>query len=406
MPKPIVIIGAGQAACQAVQSLRSGHYGGSITLIGAEPYRPYQRPPLSKKFLADAFDLERLYLKPIAFYAEANVQCEFGVPVVSIDRRNRSVALADGRICEYEKLLIATGGRPRKLNVPGADLPGVHYLRGIADAEAVRAHFRPGARLVVVGAGFIGLEIAAVATKMGLRVSLLESAGRVLARVAHPVLSLFLERIHAEEGVEVVSGTDVIGFEGERTVRAVLCRDGQRIAADFVIVGIGILPNVELAADAGLAVDDGIVVDEFALTSDPAVAAAGDCTSYPNALYGRRVRLESVQNAIEQAKAAVATLLCRRQAYSQVPWFWSDQYDVKLQMAGLAVAGSQTVVRGISERGRSFALFQLSEGVLTAVEAVNRPLEFMAARAAIARRARPQPQRLADDSTDIRTLAA
>lgn len=405
MADDILIIGAGQAAAQAVQSLRAEGFEGPIRLFGDEPYAPYQRPPLSKKFLAGEIGYDRVELKGEDFYAQANVETHWGTRVTEIDRRNKRILTGDGREYAYGKLIIATGSRVRELNVPGFELEGVHYLRNIDDVKSIQAHFREGAKMVVVGGGYIGLEVAAVAAKRGIDVTVLETADRVMARVVDPIVSHFYERVHREEGVKIETGVTVAGFEGTDKITAVSSGEGKSYPCDFVVVGIGIIPNTELAAEAGLEVSNGIVVDEFCRTSDPDICAAGDCTSHPNAVYGHRLRLESVHNAIEQGKTAAATLAGKEKPYDQVPWFWSDQYDLKLQIVGLSQGYTQAVVRGDPASGRSFAVFYLKDGVLVAVDAVNRAPEFMMSKILTQKKAVLDPARIADESINMKEIA-
>lgn len=405
MADDIIIIGAGQAAAQAVQSLRAEGFTGPIKLIGDEPYAPYQRPPLSKKYLAGEIGYDRVELKAQDFYADAGVETLWRTRVTEIDRREKRILTGDGREFSYGKLLIATGSRVREINVPGFDLDGVHYLRNIADVEAIQSHFKPGAKMVVVGGGYIGLEVAAVAVKRGIDVTVLETADRVMARVVDPIVSHFYERVHRAEGVKIETGVTVSGFEGTDKVTAVTSGEGKSFPCDFVVVGIGILPNTELAVETGLTVENGIVVDEFCRTSDPDICAAGDCTSHPNGVYGRSLRLESVQNAIEQGKTAAATLAGKEKPYNQVPWFWSDQYDLKLQIVGLSAGYTQAVVRGDPEGSRSFAVFYLKDGVLIAVDAVNRAPEFMMAKILTQKQAVLDPKRIADETIPVKEIA-
>ena len=405
MADDILIIGAGQAAAQAVQSLRAEGFEGPIKLFGDEPYAPYQRPPLSKKFLAGEIGYDRVELKGADFYAQANVETHWGTRVTEIERKAKRVLTGDGRAFDYGKLIIATGSRVREINVPGFELDGVHYLRNIEDVKAVQAHFNEGAKMVVVGGGYIGLEVAAVAAKRGIDVTVLETADRVMARVVDPIVSHFYERVHRAEGVKIETGVTVAGFEGKDKVEAVVSGEGKRYPCDFVVVGIGIIPNTELAAEAGLKVENGISVDEQCRTSDADICAAGDCTSHPNAVYGHRLRLESVQNAIEQGKTAAATLAGKEKPYNQVPWFWSDQYDLKLQIVGLSMGYTEAVVRGDPEAGRSFAVFYLKDGVLIAVDAVNRAPEFMMAKMLTAKRAVLDPARIREEAIPVKEIA-
>ncbi len=407
MSETIVIVGAGQAAGQAVASLRQEGFGGHIVLIGDEEYVPYQRPPLSKKFLSGELGLERVYLKPQTFFEELGVELALGRRAMRLDRSARTVTLDNGTVQRYQKLLLATGSRVRRLPVPGEDLPNVFYLRTISDVLAIRERFGTGARLVIVGGGYIGLEVAAVAVKSGVSVSVLEMEERVMARVTAPEVSHFFEGVHREAGVDIRLGERVSAFEpgADGTLGTVVCANGHRIDADIAIVGIGIVPNVELALEAGLRCDNGIVVDEHGQTDDPAIFAAGDCANHPNDLVGRRIRLESVQNAIDQAKAAAAAMCGKPHPYHEVPWFWSDQYDLKLQIAGLSEGYDQLVLRGDPET-RHFAAFYLKDGAVIAVDAVNAVPEFMVGKGLIRDRARIAPDRLADTSVSMKALGA
>lgn len=401
--RSVVIVGAGQAGGEIAIQLRKLGFASPVLIIGDEPHIPYKRPPLSKGYLAGAVGEESLHLLPRASLDRIGVECRGSVRVERMDRAARRLHLVGGGTISYDGLALATGGRARGLNLPGAQRGNVFPLRTLDDVRRIRARLAPGKRLVVVGGGFIGLEVAAVATRLGLHVTVLEGLPRVLARVTAPPVSAFFERVHREAGVDLRTGAQVTALEGEPEVTQVVLDDGTRIAADLVIVGIGILPNVELAADAGLAVDNGIVVDECARTSDPAIVAAGDCTNHPNEFLGRRVRLESVQNAMEQARAAAATLAGRPEPYRAVPWFWSDQYDLKLQMVGLSAGHDEIVMRGDPAQ-RSFAVFYFREGRLIAADAVNRAPEFVFAKKLVAARAPLNPAALADDRVALKSL--
>ncbi len=393
----IVIIGAGQSGAQAVASLRAEGFDGSLALVGDEPFAPYQRPPLSKAYLMGTVERDRLFLKPDAFYADARCDLVLGTAAMAIDRGTKSAVLSNGRTLPYDKLLLATGSRVRRLKVPGADLAGVFYLRGIADVDAMRAQFAPGARLAVVGGGYIGHEVAAVARKLGLEVTVFETMDRVMARAVSKPLSEFYERVHRDAGVEFKLNTPVEAFEGDGRLKAIHA-GGKRYEVDLALVGIGIVPNVELAQSAGLACNDGIVVDlHCASTNDASIFAAGDCTQH-SGRDGRSVRLECVQNAIDQAKHAALAMLGKPMPYREVPWFWSDQYDLKLQIAGLAWPGDQLVLRG-DPAARKFAVFHLRNGAVAAVEAVNAAPEYLVGRKLIAEGGPVSPERLAD--TDI-----
>jgi 3-phenylpropionate/trans-cinnamate dioxygenase ferredoxin reductase subunit len=402
MTQSIVIVGAGQAGVQAVASLRSEGFTGAITLIGDEPFPPYQRPPLSKAYLAGEMVRERLFLKPDSFYAEADCNLRLNLRVTAIDRQTKSVRLSDGSSLPYDKLLLTTGARVRRIDAPGSDLNFVRYLRGIEDVDLLRPHLKEGQRLAVVGGGYIGLEVAAVAVKHGLKVTVIEAARRVMERAVSPFLSSFYESEHKRQGVEIVLGAGAEGFEGRTRVEAVRTSVGT-FPADFALVGIGVVPNSEIAAEAGLVVDNGIVVDAFTATEDPDIYAAGDCTNHP-AFAGGRSRLESVQNAIDQAKYAALALLGKPKPYREVPWFWSDQYDLKMQIAGLLKPGDGAVVRG-DPAVRKFAVFHLRDGKLAAVEAVNAAVEYMVGRKLIASGAAVDSARLADLSVPMKSFA-
>ena len=400
---PLVIIGAGQAAGQLVASLAQEGFAGSVTVVGDEPHPPYQRPPLSKKFLAGEIELDRLFVKPAAFYDKAGTTLKLDTRVTGIDRQACTISTGTGPVLRYSTLVIATGSRPRTLALPGAGLEGVMYLRTIADVQAIRRYLEPGRRLVIVGGGYIGLELAAVAAKRGVQVTVLEQAPRVMARGVGPIVSAFYERLHHEEGVTIATGTAVKGFDGNGRLEQVIC-DGLRLAADLVVVGVGAIPNSELAREAGLAVDNGIVVDAQCRTQDPVIHAIGDCASQSHPLLDQRLRLESVHSALEQARTVAAAIGGRPAPTVQTPWFWSDQYDVKLQMAGLSARHDAVVVRGDPDRGRSFAVFYLRQGELVAVDAVNRAPEFMMSKQLIAERSRVDPAKLSDERVAMKDV--
>jgi len=402
MSERIVIIGAGQSGAQAVATLRSEGFAGAITLVGDEPYAPYQRPPLSKAYLMGTMERERLFLKPDAFYKEAHCELILGVAATKIDRAAKSVHLADGRALAYDKLLIATGSHVRKIRCPGADLAGVHYLRGIADVDALREAFTPGRKLAIVGGGYIGLEVAAVAAKRGIDVTVFEAMDRLMARAVSVPVSDFYLKVHQAAGVTVLLNTGVDAFEGNARLEAVRAA-GKSHPADVSLVGIGIVPNEELAREAGLPCEDGIIVDASSATADPAIFAAGDCTRHIGR-EGVPLRLECVQNAIDQAKHAAMCMAGKPSTYREVPWFWSDQYDLKLQIAGLARPGDRVVVRGNPE-SRKFAVFHLRDGAVAAVEAINAAPEYLVGRKLIADGAKIAPERLSDTSIPMKTIA-
>lgn len=404
MTQHFLIVGGGQAAAQAVQTLRQQNFAGAITLLADEPFVPYQRPPLSKKYLAGELPRERLFLRPASFYADKGVTLELGCRVAELEPAQRRVRLADGRVLGYDRLLLATGSGVRKLHVPGTGLPGVHYLRTIADVDAIAASLAPGMRLALVGAGYIGLEVAAVAAQRGLAVTVLETLDRVMARVVAPEVSAFYDAYHHARGVEIHYGAAVRAFHGAERVSAVEAADGRRFDCDVAIIAVGIQPNVALAQAAGLTCDNGIAVDEHARSDDPHIYAAGDCTSQPSALVGRRVRLESVPNAIHQAKVAASGMLGAPTTYSEVPWFWSDQYDLKLQIAGLSLGYDEVAVRG-EPGNRGFAVYYLAAGTVVAVDAVNSPHDFMYGKKLVAAHTRITADELRDPATDLAARA-
>jgi 3-phenylpropionate/trans-cinnamate dioxygenase ferredoxin reductase subunit len=403
MNNTCIIIGASHAAAQLAPSLRQEGWTGPIVVIGDEPRLPYHRPPLSKAYLLGEKSADELLIRTADVYARFAIEFRLGERVESIDRKGKTVTLRGGEKLGYGKLALCTGTRVRTVTLPGSTLPGVHYLRSIADIERIRSDVRPAARAVIVGGGYIGLETAAVLNKLGMQVTVLEMAPRVLARVTAPQVSEFFERVHREEGVDIRTGMAVSGFEGDTCVERVVCADGTHLPADLVIIGIGVTPNVELAAEANLATDNGVLVDACARTSDPDIVAVGDCTMHPSPYYGP-IRLESVPNATEQAKSAAAALCGKDKPYRALPWFWSDQYDIKLQIAGLHLGYDQVVVRGDLDAGRSFCAFYLKEGRLVAADCVNRPQEFMFSKKLIAEGIEVTPERLVDESVAFKSL--
>ena len=398
-----IIVGAGQAGSELATSLRQQGYTGRILLIGDEPHLPYRRPPLSKAFLAGEVGLETLFIKPAATYEKLGIECLTGVHVEAIDRMARKLRLSDGRTLHYDWLALTTGGRPRKLAIAGADKPNVHYVRTIDDILRMREQFQPGKRLAIIGGGYIGLEAASIGIKKGLKVTVIEALPRVLARVTTPEVSAFYERIHRERGVELLTGIGVQALDGDEQVDAVVLADGTRVPADIVVVGVGLVPNTELAEAAGLEVSNGIVVDALARTGDPHILAAGDCTQHEHGFLGRRLRLESVPHAMEQARTAAGTICGRTDPYRAVPWFWSDQYDLKLQMVGLSEGFDRFVVRG-DMNTNAFMTFYLKDGVVLAADAVNRPQEFGVAKRLVGERVPVDPVALADESVPLKTL--
>jgi 3-phenylpropionate/trans-cinnamate dioxygenase ferredoxin reductase subunit len=402
----MLIVGAGQAGAQAVETLRRRGHTGPLMLVGDENLLPYQRPPLSKKYLAGELDADRLLIRHAAHYAEHHVDLLLGNAAVGLDPKAHGVALADGTHLEYEKLLLATGSRPRQLPVPGADLAGVHYLRTAADVDRLRAELRPGRRAVIVGGGYIGLEVAATCREAGLDVTVVEAEDRVMSRVVSPEVSRFYEDEHARHGVHVICGARVQAFSSAADgtwprVAKVHLSYGSEIPADFVLIAVGVEPVDALAREAGLTCDGGIVIDEHCRTSDPYIWAAGDCTRHPSIHFGTRVRLESVDNAFEQGTSAALNMLGIATVHDKVPWFWSDQFDLKMVIVGLAHGHDERIVRG-DPATRAFSVCFLKGGELIAIETVNHNKDQMAARKMIMARARPDRVKLADPAIALR----
>ena len=398
----IVIIGAGHAAGQAAASLRQAKFEGSITIIGDEAHVPYQRPPLSKQYLAGTQVADKVYLRAEKFYADKDIQLMLDTRATQIDPGTKTINLDNGETIAYEKLLISTGSRPRKLSIEGSDLSGIHYLRTMDDVDGIRTDVKPGANLVIVGGGYIGLEVAAVGIELGMNVHVLEMEERILQRVTTPEMSAYYHKLHSDRGVHIHTQTGVTGFSGNGKVEKVLCGD-ESFAADIVIVGIGIIPNIEIAEEAGIHCDNGIVVDDHCCTSDPDIYAAGDCTNHPNPLMNKRLRLESVPNAMDQARVSTANMLGDDKVYAAIPWFWSDQYELKLQMVGFSADGDSQVLRGDMEN-HQFAIFYLKDGKVVAADAVNSPKEFMLCKQLVGKPA--DPAQLADPETDLKSLLA
>jgi 3-phenylpropionate/trans-cinnamate dioxygenase ferredoxin reductase component len=403
MDQTFVIIGAGHAGGQAAATLRSKGFEGKIIMIGDEAYAPYERPPLSKALLAGEIEIERLYLKKPSWYPDKDIDLRVNTLVDSINKADKTLALSDGSTVAYDKLLIATGTRVRKLALPGAELGGIFYLRAIADTLAIQERMTPSTKIVIVGGGYIGLEVAAVGAKMGCDVTVLEGLDRVMNRVVSPEVSAFYHDIHTKAGVKIITGVGVTAYEGDGDVSQVICADGSAYDADLVVVGVGVIPNCEIADEAGLKVENGLVVDEFAQTSDPDIYAAGDVTNHPNALLGRRLRLESVQNAVDQAKTAANAMLGTLKEYAEIPWFWSDQYDLKLQIVGLSEPDDDVVVRGDPET-KKFSVCYLRDGELVAVNAINNVKDFMGAKKLIAAHRKIDPTLLADADTPLKQM--
>ena len=415
MSDPVVIIGASHAAAQMCASLRQLGWEGGIALVSDEPHLPYHRPPLSKAFMSGEQGLEDIWIRPPEAYEQMDVALHLGQRAEAIDRANRRVRLGGGEELTYGKLVLATGARVRRLPLPGAEHPGVLYLRDQADALAIQDRVAAGAvRVVVVGGGYIGLEVAASLRKAGLEVVVIEAMERILQRVTAPAMSAFYRRVHTEEGVHIVEGAVVTGIAASPGGLEVVTDTAGRFGADMVVVGIGVVPNTELAEAAGLAVGDrargesGIRVDAHARTSDPDIYAIGDVAWHYSPIYDRHMRVESVPNATEMAKTAAAHI-CKGDAakdYSALPWFWSDQFDLKLQIAGLSEGATERVVRGRLEAGRQVAMFHFDGERLLAVDAVNDPRSFMFAKMMIPKRVRLDKAKLADPGIDLKACIA
>jgi 3-phenylpropionate/trans-cinnamate dioxygenase ferredoxin reductase subunit len=403
MSSPILIIGGGHAGAQAIDTLRREGHNDRIVLISDEPYVPYQRPPLSKQFLAAEWNVERLSFRHQSYYDEHHVELRLNSRAVRINAGDRLVTLSNGEEIHYSSLLLCLGACSRQLTCAGAKLPGIHYLRNIADAREIRDRLRYGARVVVIGGGYIGLETAATARKAGCTVTVLEVADRIMNRVVAADVSAYFEREHRQQGVDLVCNTRVLRVEGGDHAERVICAAGGIYEADIIIVGIGATANMQLAMDAGLECENGIVVDEHCRTSDPAIYAAGDCTYHPSIRFETRVRLESVDNAFEQAKTAALNILGKPTVHDRVPWFWSDQFDNKLLIVGLSQGHDLQVIRG-DPGTRSFSVCYLKRGELVAVEAVNHSKDYMAARRLIVERARPVLASLQDPGTPLKAI--
>ena len=395
----VVVVGAGQAGASLVARLRSEGYEGPITLIGEEPVPPYQRPPLSKKYLLGEMALERLYLRPESYYAEAGIDLRLGLRVTGIDRAAREVVMGAERL-SYEHLVLATGSRPRHLPAAiGGDLGGVHVVRTLADVDAMAPGFRPGAHVLIVGGGYIGLEAAAVAASRGMQVVLVEMAPRILQRVAAKETSDYFRALHGRHGVDIRESVGLERLLGDGQVSGARLSDGTELAVDMVIVGVGIVPDTALAEAAGLAIDNGITVDAQGRTSDPAIWAAGDCASFPHG--EGRLRLESVPNAIDMADCVAGNILGRGVDYVPKPWFWSDQYDVKLQIAGLSNGYDRIVTR---DGGAAVSFWYYRNDQLLAVDAMNDPRAYMVGKRLIDGGKSADPAVVADAGADLKVL--
>ena len=398
--RDIIVIGAGQAGSSLVAELRKGGFDGPVTLVGAEPVLPYQRPPLSKGYLLGDMSLERMFLRPERFYSDQDITLKLGAAAAQIDRAAKTVALGD-EVLRYDQLALTTGSAPRRLPAAiGGALGGVHVVRGLADVDAMAPRLVAGAKVLIVGGGYIGLEAAAVASKLGLHVTLVEMADRILQRVAAPETSDYFRSLHSRHGVDIREGVGLERLVGEAQVTGAVLSDGTELDADLVIVGVGIQPGTELAEAAGLELENGIKVDATGRTSDPAIWAAGDCASFP--YRDGRIRLESVPNAIDQAECTARNMMGGTEVYQAKPWFWSDQYDVKLQIAGLNTGYSDVVTRGTDGGPMSFWYYRGAE--LLAVDAMNDPRGYMIGKRLIEAGKSPAPEIIADPATDMKAL--
>lgn len=400
MTKGIVIVGAGQAGAALAARLRSGGYTGPVTMIGEEPAMPYQRPPLSKDYLMGEMELDRLYLRNHVFWDDQAITMRLGEKVTGIAPAAKTITVGNDTLA-YDDLALTTGSTPRRLPAAiGGDLAGVYTVRTLADIDRMRPEFRQGARLVIIGGGYIGLEAAAVATKLGLTVTVVEMAPRILQRVASPETSDFIRKTHQAHGVTILESTGLDRLVGDTRVTAARLADGREIPVDFVIVGVGIIPGAALAEAAGLAIENGIRTDAFGRTSDPHVWSAGDCASFP--WRGGRIRLESVGNAIDQAELVADNILGAHRPYIAAPWFWSDQYDVKLQIAGLNTGYDRTITRPGEDGAVSFWYYQ--GDTLLSVDAMNDARAYMIGKRLIEAGKSPDAAVIADPATNLKAL--
>ena len=401
-----IIVGASHAAAQVAPTLRQQGWEGSIAVIGNEYFLPYHRPPLSKDFLAGKKSIDDILIRQPAVYQKSKIQFILGLNAQGIDRDNKQLLLDDGEHIAYDKLVLTVGARVRKIDIPGSDLRGVFYLRDINDVQQIKSYSGKAKNAVIVGGGYIGLETAASLRKLGMSVTVLEAMPRVLQRVTAPEVSEFYTRVHQEEGVNIVTDAQVAGIKGEKNAESVELKNGDSYPADLVIIGVGVVPNTEIAESAGLEVNNGIVVDEYARTTDHDILAAGDCTSHYNPIYERQLRLESVQNALDQATIAALTICGKPKPYSALPWFWSDQFDLKLQIAGLSQEYDSVVIRGDIEGSRSFAAFYMKGNRILAVDAINRPQEFMLGKRLITEKIEVDADKLRDTEFALKGLLA
>jgi 3-phenylpropionate/trans-cinnamate dioxygenase ferredoxin reductase subunit len=404
-PPVVAIVGAGQAGFQVAASLHQEGFAGRIVLIGDEPVPPYQRPPLSKSYLAGQSGLDELWLRPPEFYAKQQIDLVYGDAVIAIDRERHLLGLTSGREIAWDHLVLATGARNRTLAVPGAELDGVLALRTLAETDVLRRRLEQAREVVVIGAGFIGLEFASVAIARGANVRIIEITHQPMGRVVSAQTSEFFTKAHRRWGAEVLLGTGVARILGANGgVTGAETGDGRQLPADLVLICIGVIPNAELAGDAGLPVDNGVIIDEYLATADPAIFAIGDCANFPTPFAAGRVRLESVQNAVDQGRSAAAHIVGKREPYRKVPWFWTDQGDLKLQIAGITVGHNCAITRGDPASGQ-FSVFCFRGERLISVESVNRPADHAAARRLLGGDPALSPAQAADESYDLRAHA-
>lgn len=407
--KPVVIIGGGQAAVQLCLALRKEKVSSPVLMLSEESEYPYHRPPLSKSFLSGETDLEKLAMRPVSFYETKDVQVELNTQVTEIDPVNKTVT-ANSATHKFQSLVMATGARPRALPIPGAELSGVHLLRDIEHSKNIKSELESAVNVVVIGAGFIGLEFAAVANAMKKRVTVFDTADRVMARAVSPDVSAWFEKNHSASGIGIRLNDSVAAIEGDAKVQRVITADGEELDCDLLVIGIGVVPNSELADKANISCDNGIVVNEFCETSAPDIYAVGDVASHPNPFFGgKMIRLESVQNATDQARVVASTVAGNRKPYHSVPWFWSDQGEHSLQMAGLSDNADQFVRRNPKPADNaaspeSFSVFHYSAGKLQSVDSVNSPRDHMLARKLIAGGVSPAPEQVADPDFELKSL--
>lgn len=397
-----ICIGASHAGAQFALSLRQSGWDGDIILFGEEPELPYHRPPLSKDFMLDARSFDDILIRPAEVYKKADIDMRLGSRVVNVSPQDKLIELSNGETWQYDKLIMATGARARKLPLQGADHKRVYYLRSKSDVDAIKSEIGPDKSALIIGGGYIGLETASSLYKQGVKVTVLEAMDRILQRVTAPVMSNFYKRIHREEGVNIVESEVAVGIESDGETLSVHTAKGHHFSADFIIIGIGVLPNMELAADAGLCVGNGIEINEFCQSSDPDIYAIGDVSWHHNSIYDTHLRLESLPNATEQAKIAAAHICGKPKPYNSLPWFWSDQFDLKLQIAGLFQGYDNIVLRGNPDAGRQFSAFYFKGNRFIAVDAVNDPKSFMFARMALTKGHVLDRAVLADQGQDLK----